>query len=118
MARVRTGLEAFLARRCEPVRGLRVGLLSHAAAVDAGYRCAAQLLRESAEVRLAVLFGPEHGLAGVAQDLEGVEPGRDPLTGLPAVSLYGRTADSLRPTPEQLAGLEALVIDLADVGSR
>jgi uncharacterized protein YbbC (DUF1343 family) len=115
---VRTGLEVFLARRCAPVRGLRIGLLTHAAAVDARYRSAAQLLHETPDVRLAVLYGPEHGLAAVAQDLEGVIAERDPLTGLPVISLYGATADSLRPTPEQLAGLEALVIDLVDVGSR
>jgi uncharacterized protein YbbC (DUF1343 family) len=115
---VRTGLELFLARRCAPVRGLRIGLLTHAAAVDARYRSAAQLLHETPDVRLAVLYGPEHGLSAVAQDLEGVIAERDPLTGLPVISLYGATADSLRPTPEQLAGLEALVIDLVDVGSR
>jgi uncharacterized protein YbbC (DUF1343 family) len=118
MTRMRTGLEVFLARRCDPVRGQRVGLLSHAAAVDPHYRPAAQLLHESGAVQLAVLFGPEHGLATVAQDLEGVAPGSDPLTGLPVVSLYGQTIDSLRPTTQQLDGLEALVIDLVDVGSR
>jgi uncharacterized protein YbbC (DUF1343 family) len=118
MPSVRTGLELFLSRRCAPVRGARVGLLTHAAAVDARFRSAAELLHESPDVHLAVLFGPEHGLAGVAQDLEGVAPGRDPLTGLPVVSLYGPTVDSLHPSTEQLDGLEALVIDLVDVGSR
>jgi uncharacterized protein YbbC (DUF1343 family) len=93
-------------------------MLTHAAAVDARYRCAAQLLQESEDVELAVLFGPEHGLAGIAQDLEGVAPDRDPLAGLPIISLYGSTIDSLAPTPEQLDTLEALVIDLVDVGSR
>jgi uncharacterized protein YbbC (DUF1343 family) len=117
-ARIRSGLEAFLEQHCAPVRGCRVGLLTHAAAVDARYRCAAQLLHESEDVELAILFSPEHGLAGVAQDLEGVAPGHDPLTGLPIISLYGSTINSLAPTPEQLDTLEALVIDLVDVGSR
>jgi uncharacterized protein YbbC (DUF1343 family) len=118
MSAVRTGVEVFLAQRCAPVRGLSVGLLTHTAAVDAGYRSAAQLLHESGDVRLEVLFGPEHGLTGIAQDLEGVAAERDPLTGLPVVSLYGPTSESLRPSTEQLDGLEALVIDLVDVGSR
>jgi len=118
MTRVRTGLEVFLERRCAPVAGRRVGLLTHAAAVDGRYRNAAALLHACGDVRLAVLFGPEHGLAAAAQDLEHVGAGRDPATGLPVVSLYGDTVASLTPTAEQLAGLDALVVDLVDVGSR
>src|SRR5262249_30621163 len=75
-------------------------------------------LLEAPGVSLACLFGPEHGLAGSAQDLAGVAPGHDPLTGLPAHSLYGDTLASLRPAEEQLRGLDGLGIDLQDVGSR
>jgi uncharacterized protein YbbC (DUF1343 family) len=67
-------------------------------------------------VRLAKLFGPEHGLLGEAQDLIGVPDGGN--AGLRVHSLYGDTFASLRPTAEQLHGLDALVIDLQDVGSR
>jgi uncharacterized protein YbbC (DUF1343 family) len=101
-----------------PLRGLRVGLVAHPASVDSRLRHAADLLAAAAGVRLAALFGPEHGLLGQAQDLVGVPDGRDPLSGLPAHSLYGDTFDSLRPTEEQLRGLDALVVDLQDVGSR
>src|SRR5688572_3173242 len=116
-AAVRTGLEALQARGLG-LRGRRVGLVSHAAAVDRALRSAAEILREAPGVELAVLFGPEHGLAAVAQDLEGVASQRDALTGLPVVSLYGDTADSLVPAAETLRGLDVLVIDLVDVGSR
>jgi uncharacterized protein YbbC (DUF1343 family) len=62
------------------------------------------------------LFGPEHGFHGQAQDLIGV--GGSTEAGLRVHSLYGSTVESLRPTAAQLRGLDALVIDLQDVGSR
>jgi uncharacterized protein YbbC (DUF1343 family) len=67
-------------------------------------------------VELAALFGPEHGFAGTAQDLIGV--GHATEGELRVYSLYGASVEALRPTAEQLRGLDALVIDLQDVGSR
>lgn len=61
------------------------------------------------------LFGPEHGIWADAQDLEEVGDSRDPATGLPVFSLYGRTRV---PTPEMLDGLDAVLFDVQDVGSR
>jgi uncharacterized protein YbbC (DUF1343 family) len=101
-----------------PLRGLRVGLVTHAAAVDEQLRSAVELLAAAPDVRLVALFGPEHGLHAEAQDLIGVPGSRDPLLGVPVYSLYGDTFASLQPTPDQLQGLDALVIDLQDVGSR
>jgi uncharacterized protein YbbC (DUF1343 family) len=115
---VQTGLDVLAQRGFAPLRGLRVGLVTHQAAVDRDLRHAAECLHVAPGVSLVCLFGPEHGLAGAAQDLAGVAAGVDPLTGLPVHSLYGDTLDSLRPTPEQLRGLDALVIDMQDVGSR
>jgi uncharacterized protein YbbC (DUF1343 family) len=105
------------AQQFAPLRGLRVGLVTHPAAIDPHFRHAADLLAEAPGVRLAALFGPEHGLRGEAQDLIGVPDG-GPAAGPRVHSLYGATADSLQPTAEQLRGLDALVIDLQDVGSR
>ncbi len=116
--RVRTGLEVLCARQFAPLRGLRVGLVTHPAAVDSDFRHAADLLAAAAGVRLVALFGPEHGLRGEAQDLIGVPDGAGPTAGPRVHSLYGATSDSLRPSDEQLRGLDALVIDLQDIGSR
>lgn len=116
---VLTGLDVLRARNFASIRGKRLGLLTHPAALAADLTPSAALFAAAPDVHLVLLFGPEHGLTGEAQDLEGVTGGtRDPLTGVPVVSLYGDTFDSLKPTPGHLAGLDVLVIDLQDVGSR
>src|SRR5438874_2245665 len=106
-ARVRTGLELLCEQGFAPLRGLTVGLVTHPAAVDGRLRHARDLLAEAPGVRLAALFGPEHGLTGEAQDLVGVPGGSD--SGLRVYSLYGDTLDSLRPAEGLLRGLDALV---------
>ncbi len=116
--RVRTGLEVLRDQAFAPLRGLRIGLVTHPAAVDSQLRHAADVLAEAPAVHLRALFGPEHGLLGEAQDLIGVRDGQELHTGLRSYSLYGDTFASLQPTPEQLHDLDALVIDLQDVGSR
>jgi uncharacterized protein YbbC (DUF1343 family) len=95
-----------------------VGLVAHPASIDRSCRHAADLLHGDERLRLVRLFGPEHGLRGEAQDMEPVPGGTDPGTGLPVSSLYGADPASLRPRPEDLEGLDAIVCDLQDVGSR
>src|SRR5947209_9411309 len=116
--RVRTGLDRLAAGGILRFRGQRVGLVVHPASVTAELHHAVELFADAPGVRLATVFGPEHGLLGEAQDLIGVGDGSDPLSGIRAVSLYGSTVESLWPTAEQLDGLDVLVIDLQDVGSR
>jgi uncharacterized protein YbbC (DUF1343 family) len=95
-----------------------VGLICNPTSVDARLRHAADLLASARGVTLAALFGPEHGVRGDAQYMVAVGESRDPRTGVPAWSLYGERAESLRPAPAQLAGLDALVFDIQDVGAR
>jgi uncharacterized protein YbbC (DUF1343 family) len=116
--RVRTGLDVLCEQGFAPLRGLRIGLVTHAAAVDHQLRHSIELLAQAPGVHLAALFGPEHGQSGEAQDLIGVPGSFDANAGLRIHSLYGESAASLSPTEEQLRGLDALVIDLQDVGSR
>jgi uncharacterized protein YbbC (DUF1343 family) len=113
---VRTGLDVLRDDDFRPLRGRRVGLVCHPASVDSQLRHAADLLAGAPDVRLAALFGPEHGFAGTAQDLIGVSDAADGA--LRVHSLYGSSFESLKPTAEQLRGLDALVIDLQDIGSR
>ncbi|MBI5507353.1 MAG: DUF1343 domain-containing protein [Deltaproteobacteria bacterium] len=95
-----------------------MGLVANASTVDASLRHAAPLLAAHPDVRLVRLFGPEHGLYGVAQDMIGVAHADDPWTGLPTRSLYGATEESLSPTAADLADLDLLVFDIQDIGSR
>lgn len=117
-ASIRTGLECLIAQGFAPLRGLRIGLVTHPAAVDGQFRHIREILADAPGVQLAALFGPEHGLMGEEQDLIGVGGGGEMESGLRIYSLYGDSFDSLTPTEEQLRGLDVLVIDLQDVGSR
>lgn len=111
-----TGLDRLLA---EPraLAGRRYALLAHAASVSRALVPAHQALAAS-PTPPAVLFGPEHGYYGVEQDMIAAAGGDDPWTGAPVVSLYGESEGSLVPSPAAFAGLDLLLIDLQDVGSR
>ena len=120
MKTVTTGLENLLAPGSDLAglsAGSRVGLLAHAASVDRLGHHALERLDEDGRLRIVRLFAPEHGIQGEAQDMESVadEESRDAR---PTISLYGDSAESLRPTVEQLQGLDAVLCDLQDVGSR
>ncbi|HYG67006.1 MAG TPA: DUF1343 domain-containing protein, partial [Anaeromyxobacteraceae bacterium] len=115
---VATGLDVLVADRFRLLRGRRVGLVCNPTSVDRRLAHAADLLHAAKGVELAALFGPEHGVRGDAQYMAAVGEERDARTGVRAFSLYGETVDSLRPTAAQLEGLDALVFDIQDVGTR
>jgi uncharacterized protein YbbC (DUF1343 family) len=112
--RVAVGLERIVGEAGETLRGRRVGLLAHAASVTADGRHAIDVLRD-AGARLVRLFGPEHGLRGRAVAGEVVSSAFDADSALPLVSLYG---EKMAPSPGDLGGLDALVVDLQDAGVR
>jgi uncharacterized protein YbbC (DUF1343 family) len=114
---VQCGLDVLCEDRLELIRGRRVGVLCHPASVAADLTHAVDRLIE-AGVRPSRLYGPEHGVRGEAQDMIGVDDDHDRRTGIPVVSLYGETFESLAPSAADLAGIDVLVVDLQDVGSR
>jgi uncharacterized protein YbbC (DUF1343 family) len=116
--RVRTGLDVLVKQGILRFKRQRVGLVVHPSSVDCELRHAVEWFAGNEWICLTTVFGPEHGLLGEAQDLIGVRSDKEPLSGVRAVSLYGSTVESLRPTAEQLDGLDVLIIDLQDVGSR
>jgi uncharacterized protein YbbC (DUF1343 family) len=112
-----TGLDRLLA---DPslLAGRRYGLLAHGASLTRDGRPIHLALTAVAPAKPSGLFGPEHGYYGIEQDMIPAEGGLDPWTGAPTLSLYGDSAESLVPSPEAFAGLDLLIVDLQDVGSR
>ncbi len=117
-SRVRTGLDGCVADRFQAFRGLRVGVIANPTSVDRRMVHIVDHLANAEGVTLAALFGPEHGIRADAQDMIGVDSERDRKSGVPIHTLYGPGVESLTPTPEQLDGLDALIFDVQDVGSR
>ena len=117
MSRITLGIETLLSQKKSWIAGRRLGLVAHPASVDGRLEHTLELLAAAgADVR--ALFGPEHGFAGEAQDMVPVGGESRGPKGLPLTSLYGATEATLSPAPDQLARLDALLIDLADVGAR
>ncbi len=98
------------------LRGLRVGVLANPASVDHHFRHIADRLSVSSEYSLTAIFGPQHGYRSDLQDNMIESPhGEDPRRNVPIFSLYSETRE---PTPEMLALIDLLVVDLQDVGAR
>jgi uncharacterized protein YbbC (DUF1343 family)/CubicO group peptidase (beta-lactamase class C family) len=110
---VANGIDTLVAKRFAPLRGMKIGVITNHTGIDRGGNPTIDLLRSAPGVDVRAIFSPEHGLFGVAD--ENVADARDPVRGLPVYSLYGA---SRKPTPAQLAGLDALVFDIQDIGAR
>lgn len=112
----KTGLDLFQRKWPVRLKGAKVGLLVHPASINRLYEYAVDLFLRSKKCSLAALFGPQHGIRGETQDnMVEWEGFRDHKTGLPVFSLYG---DTRKPKPDMLKNMDAMVIDLQDVGSR
>ncbi len=107
------GLDLLAAQKFASLRGKRVGVVCNQASVDSAYRHILDLL---GPVEVGAVFGPQHGLFGTTQDnmIEWNGEGAPPRS-YPTYSLYGEHRE---PTDEMLAGLDLLLVDLPDVGSR
>jgi uncharacterized protein YbbC (DUF1343 family) len=110
---VQAGLDVLRAQAFAPLKGKRVGLVTNHTGRARDGATAIDLLFASKDVKLVALFSPEHGIRGI---LDAKVPSEvDEKTKLPINSLYG---DTQRPTAAMLEGLDAIVIDLQDIGAR
>ena len=111
----RLGIEVLLDQRIDLLRGKRVGLVTNATGLDSQLRSDVDRFAARKDFTLVALFGPEHGVRGDVQAGDKVASSRDTVTGLPVHSLYGEHRE---PTPAMLAGIDVLVFDIQDIGTR
>jgi uncharacterized protein YbbC (DUF1343 family) len=110
---VMTGIDVLRAENFKTLAGLRIGLVTNHTGRARDGAATIDLLAAARNLTLVSLFSPEHGIRGILDAT--VPSSTDDKTGLPIHSLYGTTR---RPTGETLAGLDAVVIDLQDIGTR
>ena len=112
---VMLGIDVLEADRFAAIAGKRIGLLTHPAGVNRRGESTVDVIRRAPGAKLVALFGPEHGIYGAAKAGDNIADTIDRRTGLPVYSLHGKNR---KPTKEMLKGIDALVIDLQDIGSR
>jgi uncharacterized protein YbbC (DUF1343 family) len=111
----RSGLDILSSKFPKDLARKRIGLLCHAASITAKYVHAVDVFLKS-PCTLAALFGPQHGMFGQTQDNMIEWQGYNhPVLKVPVYSLYG---ESRKPAAQSLTGIDALVVDLQDVGAR
>lgn len=137
--RIRPGLEVFLAKHLDLVKGKKVGLLTNPGGVDSELRNEIEILARHLGVQLVALYGPEHGHGGQAQAGQSVSYYIDSQYHIPVFSLYGQTDKTLPETlkdidatmrtldttitgkvPERamVKDIDVMIFDLQDVGTR
>ncbi|MBL9151309.1 MAG: DUF1343 domain-containing protein [Verrucomicrobiales bacterium] len=112
---VKFGIDVLEENGFDLLRGKRVGLITNQTSVNRRGEKTRLVLKRAPQVNLTALYAPEHGLEGTEKAAVHIDTRRDPLTGLIAYSLYGPTR---KPTPEMLAGIDVMLFDLQDIGSR
>ena len=112
---VKPGIEVLREHRFDMLKGKRVGLITNQTGVDSKLNSTIEILYNATDVRLTALFATEHGLRGSAPAGDKIESYTDAHTKLPVYSLYGKTR---KPTKEMMKGIDVLVYDIQDIGSR
>ena len=139
VAAVRTGLDVLLEKRLDLLAGKRVGLITNQTGVDRSLRSTIDRFKAEPAIKLVALYGPEHGVRGNAQAGEYVPFYYDDKYGLPVFSLYGQSmkpalgmlkrideymrsfdtrATGKVPESAMVDGVDVLVFDIQDVGTR
>lgn len=121
--KIELGLPVLLTEKRDWIQGKSIGLITNHTGVDATLQSNYRLFTEVPDCQLSAIFSPEHGLWGAVQDGIAISSTDNsdenllqiPLENVPIFSLYGQ---SMRPTADQLEGIDLLVYDMQDVGVR
>ncbi len=114
-SKVLTGIDMLEHQNFKPLQGKRIGLITNPTGVNRYLKSTIDILHDAPNVQLVALYGPEHGVRGDIYAGAKVQDQKDEKTGLPIFSLYGKTR---KATKEMLRGIDALVYDIQDIGSR
>ena len=112
------GIEVLEQQQFQPLAGKRVALCTNPTGVDHQLRSTVDILYAGQSIggyQLVTLFGPEHGVRGNAHAGDAVTNELDAATGIPMLSLYGKTR---RPSEEMLSNIDCVVYDIQDIGCR
>ncbi|MCX6149835.1 MAG: DUF1343 domain-containing protein [Ignavibacteriales bacterium] len=113
--KVIVGADLLLSENFDLIKGKRLGIVTnHTALLDSKVHLVDTLFHRN-DVKISVLFGPEHGIRGDNADGAKIEDGKDSKTGIPVYSLYGKIN---KPTKEMLKDVDVLIYDIQDVGAR
>jgi uncharacterized protein YbbC (DUF1343 family)/CubicO group peptidase (beta-lactamase class C family) len=119
--KVLNGIDMLEGSNFEQIRGKReltkVGLLTNQTGIDIEGRRTIDVIATAPGIKLAALFSPEHGAVG-ALDTTDIGNSTDSVSGVPIYSVYGNTDAARRPPPDVLKKLDAIVVDIQDVGAR
>ncbi len=113
-ATVLNGIDILERDKFKQLDGLKIGLVTNHTGRDLTGKQTIDILNEAKNLKLVALFAPEHGIRGELDQAK-IDDTKDEKTGLPVYSLYGETR---RPTPEQMKGLDAIIYDIQDIGTR
>ncbi|HEX8817441.1 MAG TPA: DUF1343 domain-containing protein [Terriglobales bacterium] len=123
---VQLGIDVLEANHFSPIvsssdaksnKNKKIGLLTNQTGLDSRGRRTIDILAHAPGLTLVAIFSPEHGLSG-SFETTNIADSRDPETGVPIYSVYGSTNAARRPSPSIISQLDAIVIDLQDVGAR
>lgn len=114
LEQVITGIDALEGENFRSLHGSNIGVITNHTGRNANGSSTAEILSRAPGVQLKALFSPEHGFEGIL-DTAKIQDATDAKTGLRIYSLYGETR---RPTPEMLDGIDTLVFDIQDIGTR
>jgi uncharacterized protein YbbC (DUF1343 family) len=112
-ATVETGIDVLRDEKLAPLRGAHVGLITNVTGRARDGTTTIDVLRQSPDLTLVALFAPEHGIGAAREGIIGDD--HDEASGLPIYSLYG---GGFRPSAESLRGVDTIVFDVQDVGTR
>lgn len=118
MSEILSGIDILKKNSFQILKNKTVAILANQSAVDKDFNHLVDLVFNDKSINLKLILAPEHGFRGTAQDMISVADSVDSRTNVPIKSLYGKGADSLAPSKEDLKDIDILLVDLPDIGSR